>query len=72
MGYCFQGGGKYGFYEGFKYLYGDRLFPGMNKTVVYLGASASAEFLADMYVFVHFSSTVLQTCFFIPSFKSIP
>ncbi|MCJ1337335.1 hypothetical protein MMC09_002617 [Bachmanniomyces sp. S44760] len=48
VGYCFQGGGKYGFYEGFKYLYGDRLFPGMNKTVVYLGASASAEFLADI------------------------
>ncbi|MCJ1240925.1 hypothetical protein MMC14_008929 [Varicellaria rhodocarpa] len=48
VGYCFQGGGKYGFYEVFKHLYGDTLFPNMNKTVVYLGASASAEFLADM------------------------
>ena len=32
----------------FKYLYGDRLFPNANKTLVYLGASASAEFLADI------------------------
>ena len=48
VGYSFQGAGKYGFYEVFKYWYGDKLFPNMNKTVVYLGASASAEFLADM------------------------
>ncbi|MCJ1334045.1 hypothetical protein MMC10_010752 [Thelotrema lepadinum] len=48
IGYSFQGAGKYGFYETFKYLYGERLFPGANKTVVYLGASASAEFLADI------------------------
>lgn len=48
VGYCFQGGGKYGFYEVFKYLYGDKMFPNVNQTVVYLGASASAEFLADM------------------------
>ncbi|KAE8362842.1 mitochondrial carrier domain-containing protein [Aspergillus caelatus] len=48
IGYSFQGAGKYGFYEYFKYLYGDQMFPGMNRTVVYLGASASAEFLADM------------------------
>jgi len=48
VGYSFQGGGKYGFYEVFKYLYGDKLFPNTNKTLVYLGASASAEFLADL------------------------
>jgi len=48
VGYCFQGGGKYGFYEVFKYLYGEQMFPGVNKTIVYLGASASAEFFADM------------------------
>ena len=48
VGYSLQGAGKYGFYEVFKYWYGDRLFPGANKTVVYLGASASAEFLADI------------------------
>ena len=48
FGYSLQGGGKYGFYEAFKYLYGDQMFPNMNKTVVYLGASASAEFLADI------------------------
>ncbi|TAQ83959.1 hypothetical protein B7494_g7722 [Chlorociboria aeruginascens] len=48
VGYCAQGGGKYGFYEVFKYLYGDKLFPNTNKTVIFLGASASAEFLADI------------------------
>ena len=40
--------GKYGFYELFKYIYGERLFPDSNKTVVYLAASASAEFFADI------------------------
>ncbi|MCJ1276531.1 hypothetical protein MMC21_004337 [Puttea exsequens] len=48
VGYSFQGAGKYGFYEIFKNLYGERLFPNTNKTLVYLGASASAEFLADI------------------------
>ncbi|PWY71917.1 phosphate carrier protein 2 [Aspergillus eucalypticola CBS 122712] len=48
VGYSFQGAGKYGFYEYFKYLYGDQLFPNANRTVVFLGASASAEFFADM------------------------
>lgn len=48
VGYCAQGGGKYGFYEVFKYLYGDKVFPNVNKTVIFLGASASAEFLADI------------------------
>lgn len=32
----------------FKYLYGDRVFPNANKTVIFLAASASAEFLADI------------------------
>ena len=50
VGYSFQGAGKYGFYEVFKYWYGDRLFPNMNKTVVFLGASASAEFIADVFL----------------------
>jgi len=48
VGYCFQGGGKYGFYEVFKYTYGDKMFPNANQTLVYLAASASAEFLADI------------------------
>ncbi|KAH8589322.1 mitochondrial phosphate carrier protein [Bisporella sp. PMI_857] len=48
VGYCLQGGGKYGFYEVFKYLYGEQTFPNANKTVVFLAASASAEFLADI------------------------
>jgi len=48
VGYSLQGAGKYGFYEVFKHLYGDQLFPNSNKTLVFLGASASAEFLADI------------------------
>lgn len=48
VGYSLQGTGKYGCYELFKYLYGERLFPNANKTVVYLAASASAEFFADI------------------------
>ncbi|RDW65324.1 hypothetical protein BP5796_10016 [Coleophoma crateriformis] len=48
VGYCFQGGGKYGFYEVFKYQYGEKWFPNTNKTVIFLGASATAEFLADI------------------------
>lgn len=48
VGYCIQGAGKYGFYEYFKNFYGDHMFPNGNRTMVYLGASASAEFLADI------------------------
>lgn len=48
VGYSFQGAGKYGFYEVFKYLYGEKLAPGAPKTFVFLAASASAEFLADI------------------------
>ena len=48
VGYSFQGLGKYGFYEVFKYYYGEKLFPNTPKTLVYLGASASAEFIADL------------------------
>jgi len=47
VGYSFQGLGKYGFYEIFKHQYGDNMFPNMNRTVVFLAASASAEFIAD-------------------------
>ncbi|KAL9053361.1 MAG: hypothetical protein Q9162_004802 [Coniocarpon cinnabarinum] len=48
VGYSFQGAGKYGFYEIFKYLYGEKWFPNMPTTVNFLAASASAEFLADI------------------------
>ncbi|TVY93101.1 Mitochondrial phosphate carrier protein [Lachnellula willkommii] len=48
VGYCFQGGGKYGFYEVFKYLYGEKMFPDANKTAIFLAGSASAEFIADL------------------------
>ena len=50
IGYSFQGAGKYGFYEVFKHAYGDVLFPNLNRTVVFLGASASAEFIADVFL----------------------
>ncbi|KKY23809.1 putative mitochondrial phosphate carrier protein [Phaeomoniella chlamydospora] len=48
VGYSFQGLGKYGFYEIFKYVYGEKLAPNMNQTLLFLGASASAEFIADV------------------------
>lgn len=51
IGYAFQGAGKYGFYEYFKKTYGDLVgeenLP-KYKTGVFLAASASAEFLADL------------------------
>lgn len=50
VGYSFQGLGKYGFYEVFKHLYGDEFFPNTNKTVIFLGASATAEFIADIFL----------------------
>jgi len=50
VGYSFQGLGKYGFYEIFKHEYGDNLFPNANRTLVFLAASASAEFLADIFL----------------------
>lgn len=51
IGYSFQGAGKYGFYEFFKYSYSNVVGEEMAekyKTGVYLAASASAEFLADI------------------------
>lgn len=51
IGYSLQGAGKYGFYEYFKYQYSNLLGPNIAneyKTGVYLAASASAEFLADI------------------------
>lgn len=50
VGYSFQGAGKYGAYEVFKYYYGEKLFPNSPKPLVYLGASASAEFIADIFL----------------------
>merc|ERR1711981_187331 len=53
LGYSFQGIGKFGFYEAFKILYSgmmgeEQAF--LNRTALYLGASASAEFFADMFL----------------------
>ncbi|USW52100.1 Putative mitochondrial phosphate carrier protein Pic2/Mir1 [Septoria linicola] len=50
VGYSFQGAGKYGAYEVFKYQYGEKLFPNAPKTIVYLGASATAEAIADLFL----------------------
>jgi len=51
IGYSLQGLGKFGFYELFKITYADLLGPELSytwRTSVYLAASASAEFFADM------------------------
>ena len=53
VGYSLQGIGKFGFYEGFKVFYSglmgeEQAF--LNRTALYLGASASAEFFADMFL----------------------
>jgi len=51
VGYSVQGAGKYGFYEYFKHLY-SQLAGEENatkyKTLLFLSASASAEFIADV------------------------
>jgi len=51
IGYSLQGLGKFGFYELFKIVYSDMLGPELSytwRTSVYLAASASAEFFADI------------------------
>lgn len=51
FGYSAQGAAKYGFYEFFKKTYSDLAGPEVAykyKTALYLSASASAEFLADI------------------------
>merc|ERR1711881_394810 len=53
VGYSFQGIGKFGFYEVFKILYGNAMGPEAafeQRLWLYLGASASAEFFADMFL----------------------
>jgi solute carrier family 25 phosphate transporter 3 len=53
LGYSFQGVGKFGFYEVFKLLYGNAIGEESaytNRMWLYLAASASAEFFADMFL----------------------
>merc|ERR1711879_818815 len=53
LGYSFQGVGKFGFYEVFKILYGNAMGEEaayLYRTQLYLAASASAEFFADMFL----------------------
>lgn len=53
IGYSLQGAGKYGFYELFKYKY-SKIVGEENahkyRTFVFLSASASAEFIADIFL----------------------
>jgi solute carrier family 25 (mitochondrial phosphate transporter), member 3 len=51
VGYSVQVAGKYGFYEYFKHLYAELAGEenaAKYKTILYLTASASAEFIADL------------------------
>merc|ERR1711887_316175 len=53
IGYSAQGIGKFGFYEGFKVLYSGMIGEEsayLNRMSLYLAASASAEFFADMFL----------------------
>jgi len=53
VGYSMQGIGKFGFYEGFKNLYSSMLGEEnayLYRTSLYLAASASAEFFADIFL----------------------
>lgn len=53
IGYGFQGAGKYGLYEFFKYKYSDIVgeeYATKYRTLVYLSGSASAEFFADLFL----------------------
>lgn len=53
IGYSLQGLGKFGFYEIFKVLYSDMLGEEktyLYRTSLYLAASASAEFIADIFL----------------------
>ncbi|CDK24506.1 unnamed protein product [Kuraishia capsulata CBS 1993] len=53
FGYGLQGAGKYGFYEFFKKKYSDAVGPefvAKYNTAVYAAASASAEFIADIFL----------------------
>jgi len=53
IGYSLQGIGKFGFYEVFKLVYGNAIGEESaytNRMALYLAASASAEFFADMFL----------------------
>lgn len=69
IGYGLQGAGKYGFYEYFKKTYGDLAGPSTPTTLVYLAASASAEFLADILL-CPFETIKVRTQTSIPPFAS--
>lgn len=53
IGYSFQGAGKYGLYEYFKYTYSNIAGPEFSEkynTLIFLTGSASAEFIADIFL----------------------
>ncbi|ODV58187.1 Cu/Pi carrier [Ascoidea rubescens DSM 1968] len=72
IGYSLQGAGKYGFYEFFKYNYSNLIGKELSekyKTTLYLSASASAEFLADIFL-CPFESIKVKTQTSIPPFAN--
>lgn len=72
IGYSLQGAGKYGFYEYFKKTYSDLVGPekaSQYRTGVYLAASASAEFLADIML-CPFETIKVKTQTTIPPYAS--
>lgn len=72
IGYSLQGAGKYGFYEYFKKTYSDLVGPEVYakyNTGVFLAASASAEFLADIAL-CPFETIKLKTQTSIPPFAN--
>ncbi|KAG5368704.1 putative mitochondrial phosphate carrier protein [Yarrowia sp. C11] len=74
IGYSFQGAGKYGLYEVFKYKYSQLLgepYASQYKTGIFLAASASAEFVADIFL-CPWEAIKVRTQTTIPPFASGP
>ncbi|ODV97317.1 hypothetical protein PACTADRAFT_49050 [Pachysolen tannophilus NRRL Y-2460] len=72
IGYGLQGAGKYGFYEYFKKTYSDLAGPSFVEnynTIIFLAASASAEFLADLAL-CPFESIKVRTQTTLPPYAS--
>ncbi len=72
IGYSFQGAGKYGLYEFFKYHYANLVgtdFAKKYNTGVFLASSASAEFIADLFL-CPFEAIKVKTQTTIPPFAT--
>ncbi|EDO16131.1 hypothetical protein Kpol_1070p14 [Vanderwaltozyma polyspora DSM 70294] len=76
IGYSLQGAGKYGGYEFFKHYYSHTgLFSqetvNKHKTLVYLAASATAEFIADIFLCPFEAIKVRQQTTLPPAYKNV-